>query len=73
MTSLLTPAVLESTPNNRSANSEGKLALHKQDTREYLADMLRELGAIAAWADLSSAQAHIEAALREVEAKKEDA
>jgi hypothetical protein len=73
MTSLLTPAVLESTPNNRSTNTERNLALHKQDTREYLADMLRELSAIAAWADLKSAQQYIEAALREIEAKQENA
>jgi hypothetical protein len=73
MTSMLTPALSESTPINRSANTEGNLALHKQDTREYLADMLRELSAIATWADLRRAQLHIEAALREVEAKEENA
>lgn len=73
MTSLLTPAVLESTPNNRGANTERNLAPHKQDTREYLADMLRELSAIAAWADLKTAQLHIEAALRDIEAKEQNA
>jgi len=49
------------------------LALHKQDTREYLADMLRELSAIAAWADLNRAQYYIDAALHEVEAKEDNA
>jgi len=49
------------------------LALHKQDTREYLADMLRELSSIAAWADLNRAQYYIDAALHEVEAKEDNA
>ncbi len=75
MTAVLTPVLSESTPNSQVHNSAMKenLALHKQDTREYLADMLRELSAIAAWADLNRAQHHIDAALREVEAKEENA
>ncbi len=75
MTSLLTPALPESTPNSQvhSAAGEEHLSLHKQDTREYLADMLRELSAIAAWADLDRAQHYIEAALHEVEAKEDNA
>jgi hypothetical protein len=43
----------------------------KQDTKEYLADMLRELSAIAAWAELDHARQHIDAALREVEGKSD--
>ncbi|MGO9985931.1 MAG: hypothetical protein ACLPIX_17190 [Rhodomicrobium sp.] len=73
MTSVLTPILSESTPHNQAANAavpEG-LAVHKQDTREYLADMLKELSAIAAWAELDRAQHYIDAALHEVEARDE--
>jgi len=75
MTSLLTPALPDSTPSSQvhSAAAEQNLAVHKQDTREYLADMLRELSAIAAWADLDRAQHFIDAALHEVEAKEDNA
>ncbi len=75
MTSVLTPIRSKSTPNGQvhSAAAEESLALHKQDTREYLADMLRELSAIAAWAELDRAQHYIDAALHEVEAKEENA
>ena len=74
MTSVLTPILSESTPNSQvhSAAAEENLALHKQDTREYLADMLRELSAIAAWAELDRAQHYIDAALHEVEAEAKE-
>ena len=49
------------------------LALQKQDTREYLADMLKELSAIAAWAELDHARQCIDAALQEVEAQQKAA
>ncbi len=42
----------------------------RQDALEYLADMLRELNTIAAWAELEDAKKHIDAALQEVEASK---
>lgn len=47
-------------------------ALPKQDTREYLADMLRELSVIATWADLDRVRALIDAALHEIEHKEND-
>lgn len=72
MTSVLTPIRSKSTPNGQvhSAAAEESLALHKQDTREYLADMLKELSAIAAWAGFARARQYIDAALHEVEAKE---
>ena len=42
----------------------------KEETRDYLADMLKELSAIAGWAGLAIAQEHIDAARHEVEAAK---
>ena len=70
MTSVLTPILSESTPRNQAAgaDAEASLDLQKQDTREYLADMLKELSAIAAWAELERARHYIDAALQEVEA-----
>src|SRR5208337_1359869 len=55
MTSVLTPVLPENAPLTQPPGTDitGSQALHKQDTREYLADMLRELSAIAAWADLN--------------------
>ena len=44
-------------------------AVPKQDTREYLADMLRELSVIATWADLERVRTLIDAALHEIEGK----
>ncbi len=75
MTSVLTPILSESTLHNQPpvADAAASLALQKQDTREYLADMLKELSAIAAWAELDRARHYIDAALQEVEAKKEAA
>jgi hypothetical protein len=71
MTSALTPVVPESTSHNQmpaEGITEGA-AFQKQDTREYLAGMLRELSTIAAWAQLHRAQEYIDAALHEVGAK----
>jgi hypothetical protein len=75
MTSLLTPIQPETAPYNQPAGAHAveSLALQKQDTREYLADMLRELSAIAAWAELDHARQCIDAALQEVEAQQEAA
>ncbi len=68
MTSVLSPVLSESSPHTQTSGlvSEAQ-PLEKQDTKEYLADMLRELSAIAAWADLPRARMHIEAALGEIE------
>jgi hypothetical protein len=73
MTSVLTPVQLEQPPYGQAAGAEGpeSLAVQKEDTKEYLADMLRELSAIAQWAQLSRAQAYIEAALHEIESQED--
>jgi hypothetical protein len=68
MTSVLSPVLTEVAHNQaQGLGSRGASTLPKQDTKEYLADMLRELSAIAAWADLEHAREHIDAALREIE------
>jgi hypothetical protein len=71
MTSLLTPIQPETMPYNQAGGADAaeSLTLQKRDTREYLADMLKELSAIAAWADLERVQQHIDAALQEIEAQ----
>lgn len=69
MTSVLSPVLSENIPHTQTSGlglSETQ-PLAKQDTKEYLADMLRELSAIAAWADLPRARLHIDAALSEIE------
>lgn len=73
MTRVLTPVLPEGTPDSQAAVEDVSLALQKQDTKEYLADMLKELSAIAKWAELERAQHFIDAALQEVEAKREAA
>jgi hypothetical protein len=75
MTSVLTPVLFEEHPHGQPGGGEGpeSLAVHKEDTQEYLADMLRELSAIAQWAGLSRAGGYIEAALREIESKQANA
>ena len=74
MTSVLTP-VLSAQPlhtQTSPADLEASLAaVEPQDTKEYLADMLKELSAIAGWADLHRAQTFIDAALRELDAAKD--
>jgi hypothetical protein len=69
MTSVLTPVLSESSPQAQASGLDLSEAqpLEKQDTKEYLADMLRELSMIAAWAELPHARLHIDAALREIE------
>jgi hypothetical protein len=73
MTSVLTPVLPENTPHQQlhGADAIECPALDKQDTREYLADMLKELSAIAGWAELNIAQKYIDAALHEVETQEE--
>jgi hypothetical protein len=69
MTSVLSPVLSENSPHKQTSGlglSEAQ-PLAKQDTKEYLADMLKELSAIAGWADLPRARLHIDAALREIE------
>jgi hypothetical protein len=61
--SVLTPILPEGT----SQNQPNAQVIQKQDTREYLLDMLKELSAIARWAELERAQKYIDAALKEVE------
>jgi hypothetical protein len=72
MTSVISP-VLFGQPLHPAAEAPEGLAVHKEDTREYLADMLREMSAIAQWAGLNRAQAYIEAALHEIESQEENA
>jgi hypothetical protein len=72
MPSGLTPIMSQSVPTQtpEAAGMPEAFAPDKNDTREYLADMLRELSAIAAWAELHRAREMIEAALHEVEGKE---
>ncbi len=73
MTSVLTPVFSQKNSPYQSQDPkelEG-VAAGKQETREYLADMLRELSAIAAWAELNRARDLIEAALHELEPTEE--
>ncbi len=71
MTSLSPPIQTETMHYDQAGGADAaqSLALQKQDTREYLAEMLKELSAIAAWADLDRARQHIDAALQEIEAQ----
>ncbi len=64
--SVLTPVLPEATPQNQPPATDARI-IQKHDTREYLLDMLKELSAIAAWAELERAQKYIDAALKEVE------
>jgi hypothetical protein len=75
MTSALTTVQFEQPPYGQAAGTEipESVAVQKEDTKEYLADMLRELSAIAQWAGLSRAGGYIEAALHEVESEDVDA
>ncbi len=70
MTNSFPPKRPETMPCNQAGGTDAaeSLALQKQDTREYLADMLKELSAIATWVELDRAKQHIDAALQEVEA-----
>jgi hypothetical protein len=75
MTSVLTPVLFDEPPHGQPGGAEDpeSPAVRKEDTQEYLADMLRELSAIAQWAGLNRAGGYIEAALREIESKQADA
>jgi NTP pyrophosphatase (non-canonical NTP hydrolase) len=75
MTSVLTPVLFPQPPHGQPGGGEDPetAAVQKEDTKEYLADMLRELSAIAQWAQLSRAQSYIDAALREIESQEADA
>jgi hypothetical protein len=66
MTSVLTPVLPDAAPHSQPAATNAQI-IQKHDTKEYLLDMLKELSAIAAWAELERAQKYIDAALREVE------
>ncbi len=76
MTSVLTPVLSEQAARAQAQLPGGELqenlALHKQDTKEYIADMLKELSAIAQWAELDRAHKYIEAALHELHAQEQD-
>ena len=54
-------------PDGTSQSHASAQVIQKQDTRDYLLDMLKELSAIAKWAELERAQKYIDAALKEVE------
>jgi hypothetical protein len=72
MTSVLSPVLTENAKSPASSLDLREASpLPKQDTREYLADMLRELSAIAAWAELEHVREHIDAALRDIEGKSD--
>jgi hypothetical protein len=75
MTSVLIPVLFEQPKHGKASGAEVKEnpEVQKEDTKEYLADMLRELSAIAQWAQLGRAQTYIDAALQEIESKEEDA
>jgi hypothetical protein len=71
MTSVLTPVLSESPPQRQVQGIDEVEGMALEETREYLADMLKELSAIAGWAELNQAQEMIEAALNELEAKSD--
>jgi hypothetical protein len=72
MTRVLSPVLPETCPHTKATGLEARdlPALPKQDSRDYLADMLKELSNIAAWADLHRVRTFIDAALYEVERDK---
>ena len=63
-------SVLQQTTDAHNPDSCIASSMPKHDALKYLADMLRELSAIVAWAELEGATKHIDAALREVETRK---
>jgi hypothetical protein len=75
MTSVLTPVLFQQPSHGQPGSAEDleTVPVQKEDTKEYLADMLRELSAIAQWAQLGRAQSYIDAALREIESQETDA
>jgi hypothetical protein len=73
MTSVLTPILSESTQQHQPQGLDEMEGMALEETREYLTDMLKELSAIARWAELHRARELIEAALNELEAKEDHA
>lgn len=73
MTTVLSPVLPKNSPHNQVHGLDKREGptVPKQDTAEYLADMLRELSAIAAWADLNHTRKFIDAALHELETKQD--
>jgi hypothetical protein len=73
MTSMLTPILQENNPPKSLPRADllGEQPACRQETKEYIADMLKELSAIAAWAELNIARKYIDAALHEVEATED--
>ena len=71
---VLSPVLSENPPHNQAhgLNAKELPSLPKQDMREYLGDMLRELSSIAAWAELDRVKELIDRAISEVEEKKEN-
>ncbi len=71
MPSVLMPVLQDGTPTSQLQLPTDRDAslLPKQETKDYLSDMLREMSAIAAWAELPNTHALIEDALREIEAE----
>ena len=74
MTRVLSPVLPDTKPATQLSGLESRQPLEapKQDTREYVADMLRELSSIAAWAGLQRARTFIDAALYELESDREN-
>jgi hypothetical protein len=58
-------------PNKPETLGTPEMTPGEQDTREYLADMLKELGAIAEWLKLYRARDMLQAALHEIEGKQD--
>ncbi|MGA7326492.1 MAG: hypothetical protein WBX25_18885 [Rhodomicrobium sp.] len=71
---VLSPVLSENISHNHPHGLDAKELpqLPKQDMREYLADMLRELSSIAAWAELDRVKELIDRAISEAEQKKEN-
>ena len=73
MTRVLSPILPDTKTVAQLSGLENQQALDvpKQETRDYVADMLRELSSIAAWAGLQRARTLIDAAIYEIEADRE--
>jgi hypothetical protein len=74
MTRVLSPVLPDNKPHTQAPGLDERdfPTVPKQDTREYLADMLREMSNIAAWAELHRARTFIDAALYEIETGNDD-
>jgi hypothetical protein len=69
MTRVLFPVLPDSKAHTQGPDVTEVTAFPKQDTKEYLADMLKELSVIAAWAELDHVRKLIDDALHEIEAE----